>query len=405
MASDKTAEAAIPLTRLPGLRPFAHVFDRLSAGHLRIRLGDFVHELHGSEPGPAGELRIHRPLQLARRLATKSHVGLGEAYLAGDWDSPDPAALLHVLAVNEHRFNAVERVGPLHRVLSLLKHRRRRNSRSGSRRNIAYHYDLGNDFYRLWLDPSMTYSAGVFEREQDTLERAQHNKYRRMLDLIGAKPGDHVLEIGCGWGGFARAAAERGLQVTGVTLSTEQLAWARGTIAATPFASQVELRLQDYRDLDGQFDHIVSIEMFEAVGDDYWDTYMAQLCRCLRPGGRAALQIITIDESMFEDYKANPDFIQQYIFPGGMLPSVERFDALTAKAGLKIASRSFHALDYARTLALWHQRFLEHEDDVGALGYDERFIRMWRYYLAYCEAGFRDERINVMQVVLEHETT
>jgi cyclopropane-fatty-acyl-phospholipid synthase len=401
MASDKTAEAALPLTRLPGLRPFAHVFDRLSAGHLRIRIGNFVHELHGDEPGPAGELHIHRPLSLARRLATKSHVGLGEGYMAGDWDSPDLAAAMHCLAVNHHRFHALESVGPLQRLLSLLKHRRRRNSRRGSRRNIAYHYDLGNDFYRLWLDPSMTYSAGVFEHERDTLQQSQHNKYRRMLDLIDARPGQHVLEIGCGWGGFARAAAARGLRVTGLTLSTEQLAWARRAVAGAGFADQVELRLQDYRDLDERFDHIVSIEMFEAVGEDYWPDYMAQLRRCLEPGGRAALQIITIVESMFEDYKANPDFIQQYVFPGGMLPSVERFDRAVADAGLAVTARSFHAQDYARTLALWHQAFLEQETDVRALGYDERFMRMWRYYLAYCEAGFRDERINVMQVSLE----
>jgi len=402
MASDKTAEAALPLTRLPGLRPFAHVFDRLSAGHLRIRMGDFVHELHGDEAGPAGELRIHRPLSLARRLATKHHVGLAEAYLAGDWDSPDPAGLLHLLAVNEHRFRAVESNGLLHRITSLLKHWRRRNSRAGSRRNIAYHYDLGNDFYRLWLDPGMTYSAAVFEREHDTLEQAQANKYRRMLDLLDARPGQHVLEIGCGWGGFARAAAERGLRVTGLTLSTEQLAWARSAIAAAGLSDRVELRLQDYRDLDERFDHIVSIEMFEAVGEAYWPDYMAQLRRCLKPGGRAALQIITIVESMFEDYKANPDFIQQYIFPGGMLPSVERFDRAVADAGLAVTARSFHAQDYARTLALWHQVFLDQETDVRALGYDERFMRMWRYYLAYCEAGFRDERINVMQLALEH---
>jgi cyclopropane-fatty-acyl-phospholipid synthase len=404
MASEKTAEATLSATRLPALRPLAPLFDRLSAGHLRIRIGGGVHEMHGGEPGPAGEWQIHRPFQLVRRMLGKGHVGLAESYMAGDWDSPDPAALLHVLAINAHRFQAGESGSGLNRLKSLFQHRRRDNSRTGSRRNIAYHYDLGNDFYRLWLDPSMTYSAAVYERGQETLEQAQANKYRRMLDLLDPTPGQRVLEIGCGWGGFATAAAARGLEVTGITLSAEQLAWARASVDAAGLGGQVSLRLQDYRDVAETFDHICSIEMFEAVGEAYWPAYLEQLRRCLRPGGRAALQVITIDEAMFEDYKANPDFIQHYIFPGGMLPSVERFDRAVTEAGLSVQARSFHAGDYARTLAAWHQRFLERLAEVRALGYDERFIRMWRYYLAYCEAGFRDERINVMQVALAHPT-
>jgi len=401
MANDNTAEGALPLFRLPALRPLVRLFDRLTAGHLRIRIGEHVHEMHGAETGPAGEIRIHHPLRFARRLASNGHVGLGEAYLAGDWDSPDPAALLHVLAANTRDLPALETVRPLSRLLARLHHRRRGNSRTGSRRNIAYHYDLGNDFYRLWLDPGMTYSAAVFEREQDDLDQAQANKYRRMLALTGAQPGQHLLEIGCGWGGFARTAASAGLRVTGVTLSTEQLAWARASVAAAGLAEQVDLRLQDYRDIDEQFDHIVSIEMFEAVGEAYWAVYMEKLRRCLRPGGRAALQVITIDESMFDDYKAAPDFIQRYIFPGGMLPTRERFERLAAAAGLEIVACTHHGEDYARTLACWHQRFLAQEPAVRSLGYDERFIRMWRYYLAYCEAGFRDQRIDVLQVALQ----
>ncbi|MCF7984937.1 MAG: cyclopropane-fatty-acyl-phospholipid synthase family protein [Thiohalocapsa sp.] len=400
MASDKTAEAALPLTRLPALRPFRHVLDRISRGHLRVRIGDRVHEMHGAEPGPSGELRIHRPLDFARRIVTNGHVGLGEAYMAGDWDSPDVTALIHTLAVNEHAFQALEEGSWINRIVSLLRHRRRSNTKTGSRRNIAYHYDLGNAFYRLWLDPTMTYSAGVFEQESDSLEQSQRNKYEKLLAMLDAEPGQHLLEIGCGWGGLAREAATAGFEVTGITLSKEQLAWASETLADTPLADRIELRLQDYRDLTGQFDHIVSIEMFEAVGEAYWPTYMQTLRRCLRPGGRAALQVITIDESLFEVYKASPDFIQHYIFPGGMLPSVERFDKAVADAGLRIVERTFHAADYARTLALWRDAFDAREDDIRALGYDDRFLRMWRYYLSYCEAGFVDERINVMQVAL-----
>lgn len=407
MAADKTAEAALPLARVPALRPFAHVLDRIAVGHLRIRVGDGVHEMHGAEAGPAGELRIQRPLQLARRVATKGILGLAESYLAGDWDSPDLATLLHLLSANERSFRAVWQGRRLHRLLSLFKHRRRGNSRTGSRRNIRYHYDLGNDFYRLWLDAGMTYSAALFPADGDhdlpadaLLAQAQTRKYQRMLALTGARPGDHILEIGCGWGGFALTAAAAGMRVTGVTLSTEQLAFARQAVADAGFADRVDLRLQDYRDITEQFDHIVSIEMFEAVGEEYWPAYMEQLRRCLRPGGRAALQVITIDEALFEGYRSEPDFIQHYIFPGGMLPTVARFDQAAAAAGLAVGERSFHGRDYAHTLALWHRRFNEHKDAVRALGYDERFLRMWRYYLAYCEAGFLDDRIDVMQVSL-----
>jgi len=407
MASDKTAEVTLPLSRRPPLlRPLGKILHRLHRGHLRICYGEHVHEmhgeLHGAEAGPSGELRLIRPLAFARRIATRGHVGLGEAYMAGDWDSPDLTAVLHTLAVNQQALAEAWQGSWFHRLLSPLKHRRRTNTKTGSRRNIAHHYDLGNDFYRLWLDPSMTYSSGVFEQDGDRLEQSQQNKYQRLLNMLSAKPGQRLLEIGCGWGGFAHRAASAGLQVTGLTLSKEQLVWAQQSFAGTALETQVEFRLQDYRDVSEQFDHIVSIEMFEAVGEAYWPTYMSTLKRCLRPNGRAALQVITIVPSMFEDYKADPDFIQHYIFPGGMLPTVERFDQAAKAAGLKVTERSFHAQDYARTLAAWHQRFHQRLDEVRALGYDERFIRMWRYYLSYCEAGFIDERINVMQIALEH---
>ncbi len=414
MSDSKRAEAALPgagggriVTRM-ALKPFRHLFDRILRGHLRIRVGEHCHEMHGAEAGPIGEIRLMRPLSFARRIATRGHVGLSEAYMAGDWDSPDVTALLHCFAANQHALVEVFEGSWLNRLTSLLRHRRRANTKAGSRRNIQAHYDLGNDFYRLWLDPSMTYSSAVFEADlegrvegsNDTLAWAQANKYRRLLDLLDAKPGQQILEVGCGWGSFARTAAAAGLQVTGITLSREQLAWARASAAETPEAERMAFRLQDYRDVSERFDHIVSIEMFEAVGEAYWPDYMAMLRRCLKPGGRAALQVITIADSEFDGYKASPDFIQQYIFPGGMLPTVGRFDAAAAAAGLQVRERSFHALDYARTLAAWRQRFEAELSAVRALGYDERFVRMWRYYLSYCEAGFRDERIDVMQVAL-----
>lgn len=409
MSTEKSAEAALPWGQRPLLRPVAALFDRtlgqqLHTGQLRLRLGRDSHLLQGREPGPVAELQLHHPLSFARRVAARGHLGLGEAYVAGDWDSPDLAGLLYLLAVNEPGLTAIEYGTWLTRLGALLRHRRRANTRSGSRRNIAEHYDLGNDFYRLWLDAGMTYSAALFGEADDSLEQAQTRKYQRLLQMLQPHPGQQLLEIGCGWGGFAEEAVRAGLQVTGLTLSSEQLAWARQRLAAPLQSGQVELQLRDYRDQTGQFDHIASIEMFEAVGERYWPVYMRQLRRLLRPGGRAALQVITIDECLFADYKASPDFIQRYIFPGGMLPTPARFDAAAREAGLRIGARHWFGQDYARTLNLWHQGFIEQRAAVRALGYDERFIRMWRYYLAYCEAGFRDRRIDVMQVVLEPDS-
>jgi cyclopropane-fatty-acyl-phospholipid synthase len=270
----------------------------------------------------------------------------------------------------------------------------------GSRRNIQAHYDRGNDFYRLWLDPTMTYSSALFEGRECDLQEAQRRKYARLLALLGARPGQRVLEIGCGWGGFALEAARRGISVTGITLSREQLSLARRRVREAGLSGLVELRLQDYRSLACSYDHIVSIEMFEAVGEANWDTYTRTLKRCLKQGGRAAPQFITIDETAFESYRRRPDFIQRYIFPGGMLPSIERFGASVASSGLCMQRADAFGEDYARTLAEWHRRFLASEGEIAAMGFDRVFRRMWRYYLAYCEAGFRAGRIDLAQVLL-----
>jgi cyclopropane-fatty-acyl-phospholipid synthase len=283
-----------------------------------------------------------------------------------------------------------------------LRHLLRRNSRAGSARNIQAHYDLGNDFYRLWLDPGMTYSSACFEdAPASDLAQAQQTKYRRMLELSGAKPGDSILEIGCGWGGFAEYAAGQGMRVHGVTLSHQQLAYARRRIAQAGLAGLASIELRDYRDLRGQYDAIVSIEMLEAVGEAYWAGYFRQLDALLKPGGRAAVQSIVIEEASFSHYRRGTDFIQQYIFPGGMLPSRERIAAQAQAQALQVERIETFAADYAETLRRWSRRFEANLEAVHRLGFDTEFIRLWRFYLAYCEAGFDEGRIDLLQVGLK----
>ena len=385
--------------RNPAASWLLSVLGRLRYGRLDVTPpGGDTQPIIAAEPGPQGDIVLHRPVRLALRLLARGDLGLGEGYVAGDWDTRRPAETLAVLAQNETAFGVTG--GRLTRLVDRLQHRWRRNDRHGSRRNIAAHYDLGNDFYRLWLDRGMTYSAALFAERGEPLEEAQARKYDAVLDRLGARPGDHVLEIGCGWGGLAEHAARRGLRVTGITLSQAQLDYARARIAAAGLSDRVKLRLQDYRDLTETFDHIVSIEMFEAVGEAYWATYFATLQRCLRPGGKASLQVITIAEAAFAGYRRSADFIQKYVFPGGMLPAVPAFDRAAASAGLAVTDRAFHGLDYADTLRRWDATFRAREGEIDRLGYDARFRRLWRYYLAYCEAGFRTGRIDLMQVAL-----
>ncbi|WP_439849181.1 class I SAM-dependent methyltransferase [Thioalkalicoccus limnaeus] len=406
MAKDNTADVEWPPAGDFSWHPTRRLLRRLARirllqGRIDIRADRRLYSMIGDQPGPTVEVRLHRPLRLIARTLFGGDMGFARGYFAGDWDTSDLQDLMYLFAVNEPAIASLETGSWLHRLRVRLHHQRHANTRRGSRHNISYHYDLGNDFYRLWLDPTMTYSSGLFTTGTESLEQAQRNKNQRLLDLLEARPGQRILEIGCGWGGFAEQAAAAGLQVTGITLSEEQLAWARERAERAGLAEQVSLRLQDYRDLDGTYDHIVSIEMFEAVGEAYWDQYMQTLRRCLRPGGRAALQVITIDEPTFVYYRDRPDFIQRYIFPGGMLPTPERFAQAARRAGLEVTAQSFHGADYACTLATWHQTFDERLAEIRALGYDEPFIRLWRYYLAYCEAGFRDGRIDLMQVRLE----
>jgi cyclopropane-fatty-acyl-phospholipid synthase len=404
--SSQTASLAIDLPAIESMpwyqRRLIDHLRRLQRGCLEITLpGHPPFRIQGAAPGPAASITVKRPGAVLRRLFWRGDLGFAEGYMAGEWESGDPARLLELFALNLDAYGETEARHGLAQVLAGMRHRLNRNSLRGSRRNIAAHYDLGNDFYAQWLDSSMTYSAALFD-QGGSLTQAQERKYQRILDQIDPQPGEHILEIGCGWGGFAEYAARRGMQVTGLTLSQEQLYFARRRIAMAGLGDRVELQLCDYRDFDRTVDHIVSIEMFEAVGQEYWQGYFATLMRCLRPGGRAALQVITIDEAHFRQYADNPGgFIQTYIFPGGMLPTKRHLKQLSLGSGLQWRGLHSFGTDYADTLALWHRRFDRCTDWLEAHGYDRRFRRMWRYYLAFCEAGFRARQIDVVHCLMQ----
>jgi cyclopropane-fatty-acyl-phospholipid synthase len=332
---------------------------------------------------------------------SRGDIGFAESWIDGDWETDSLAALLSLLALNRRVVERAVYGSWWGQLAYRLRHALNRNSRAGSRRNIHAHYDLGNAFYREWLDPGMTYSSALFAGDPTrTLEAAQHAKYRRILDALGLPRGARVLEIGCGWGAFAEAAARDGLQVTGLTLSTEQLGWARERIERAGLADRARFELRDYRDETGRYDAIVSIEMFEAVGERYWPGYFDRLRRCLVPGGRAVVQTITIDEALYGRYRRGTDFIQQYVFPGGMLPSPGAFESAARAAGLAVQDRFAFGTDYARTLQLWREAFVARMPAISSQGFDERFARIWEFYLAYCEAGFAHGNTDVMQFTL-----
>ncbi|MFW5834921.1 MAG: class I SAM-dependent methyltransferase, partial [Pseudomonadota bacterium] len=384
----------------PGMRVLAAMCGRLHRGRLVVLAPDGSQRVFGAEgPGThAATLHVNRS-RLAFRVLRGGALGFAEAYLDGDCDTPDLTALLSLFLSNGDDL-AYEWQGKAWvRAIKRLYHRLHPNSKRGARRNIHAHYDLGNAFYALWLDPSMTYSAALF-RETDDLETAQRQKYRQLAELLELRPGQHVLEVGCGWGGFAEVAArDYGCRVTGVTISEEQFAFARERIARAGLEDRAEVRFQDYRDIDGRFDAIASIEMFEAVGEAYWPTYFRCLHERLAPGGRCGLQVITIADRYFEDYRQSIDFIQRYVFPGGMLPSPTRLRVEAERAGLALERAVAFGKDYARTLAIWAERFHRAWPEIQHLGFDERFRRTWSYYLAYCEAGFSLGSIDVEQVV------
>lgn len=376
----------------------------LRHGSLRLETPDGeTLVFNGAAGGPAADLAL-RDWGVCSELLRGGDVAFADAYIEGRWESSDLAALLQLAAVNERALEQAIHGRWWMRAALGLRHALNANTRRGSRRNIEAHYDLGNDFFRLWLDPGMTYSAAVFAGDSHlSLEQAQQAKYERILERLGAKPGDRVLEIGCGWGGFAEhAAASRGCRVHGITLSPSQLAYARERIERRGLGHLVTLELRDYRDLDGRYDHVVSIEMMEAVGERWWGAYFGKIAALLSPGGRAVVQVITIAGAHFRRYRQGSDFIQQRVFPGGMLPSAEAFSRHAAAAGLRLGDAHAFGPDYAETLRRWERTFQERAAEVRGLGFDERFIRLWRFYLAYCEAGFRTGRTDVYQFELTH---
>lgn len=390
---------------ITGIPPLARIAFRAL---LKIRHGSILMilpdgrrlQFRGTEPGEDAVMVI-RDFGLARRFFASGDLGAAEAFLDGMWDSPNVTAFLQFFLRNSEALQDKLRGMPIARFVSRLGHLLRRNSRRGSKRNIEYHYDLGNGFYRRWLDPTMTYSSARFAHPGQDLSSAQINKYRSLAERIELKPEHHLLEIGSGWGGFAEyAASEIGCRVTGVTISREQLAFARERIEKKGLSDRVDIRYQDYRDIDERFDRIASIEMFEAVGEEYWPTYFEKIRNCLKPGGRAGLQIITIADRSFAAYRRRADFIQRYIFPGGMLPSPSILRQQVSQAGLTWVGNLDFGLDYAETLNQWRERFRSAWPEIQLQGFDERFRRMWEYYLSYCEAGFRAGNIDVTQVTL-----
>lgn len=378
------------------------LFERVRIGTLLVTFPDGNQRRYGGEPGPNAALEI-RDWAACGQILRAGDIGLAEAYRDRLVEIPDITALLLLAMANEDALSQAFHGSFWGTLYYRLKHLfGNRNTRRGSRKNIHAHYDIGNDFYKLWLDRTMTYSAACFAYPGQALDEAQTAKYERLLSRLGVKEGDHILEIGCGWGGFAEhAASTRGVRVTGISLSQEQLAWARERVQGKPWEHLCEFRFQDYRDVSGRYDAVISIEMIEAVGESYWPSYFAKLNEVLKPGGRVGLQGITIADERFDDYRSGTDFIQQYIFPGGMLPSPQRLVQETARAGLSIADTHVFGRDYAETLRRWRASFEGTLSMIRDQGFDDAFLRIWRFYYAYCEAGFDAGRTDVCQLVLE----
>ncbi len=395
MNTTSLSRAAPPLAA----RTVLKTLERLAHGRLQMTLPDGERLDFG--PGGAQAELVVRDWRAFNRIVYSGDIGFAEGWLEGEWTSADPAGLLTLLARNRTALDAALYGSRLGRAVHGLLHALRANTRRGARRNIAAHYDLGNAFYRLWLDEGMTYSSGLFEGDATrSLGEAQTAKLERTLERLAAPAGGHVLEIGCGWGSLAERAAQRGLRVSGITLSREQLAYARARIAQAGLGHRARFELRDYRDLQARYDAVVSIEMLEAVGERWWPAYFARLASSLPRGGRALVQSIVIDEALFARYRRGSDFIREYIFPGGMLPTVERVRAEATRAGLELVESHAFGVDYARTLALWRERFIAARPQLRALGFDERFERLWIFYLAYCEAGFLAGSTDVVQFLL-----
>lgn len=392
-------EAVLP--DVPRLVRFAlHFASKLQRGTLDVTLPDGrTLRCGGYEPGPAAQMTIYN-YNFAWRFARSGDIGIAESYLRREWDTSDLTQFLYVFCVNHDLIQAMLGDKPIARFVQCARHWFNRNTKRQARRNIYAHYDIGNSFYSAWLDPSMTYSSALFEDGAHDLTAAQHNKYKRLAEAINLQPGQTVLEIGCGWGGFAEYVAKHhDAKVIGLTISAEQRDFAQKRMQAAGLSDKVEIRFQDYRDERGQYDRIASIEMIEAVGEQFWPQYFSQLRDRLAPGGFAGIQAITIQDRLFKAYRREVDFIQRYVFPGGMLPSPQILKSLGEKFGVPVIRERIFGEDYAKTLATWRDNFRAAWPNLTPLGFDERFRRLWEYYLAYCEAGFLSGNIDVRQVV------
>jgi cyclopropane-fatty-acyl-phospholipid synthase len=397
---DKQARRALPLAA----RIVLSRLERIRRGHVIVRLpAGSSHTISGSDGGAAEvvELDVHH-WRFFSRLLRRADIGAGESFVDGDWSSTNLVGLSRLFLDNESEIAPPNVLGAIGRLRDRMTHLLRSNTRAQARRNIHAHYDLSNEFYALFLDPSMTYSSALFDQPDLDLEAAQYRKYQRLADWAGLQPGQDVLEIGCGWGGFAEyAAREIGCRVTGITLSEEQASFAGRRIVDAGLEDRVRIEVEDYRDVDAKFDAVISIEMLEAVGHRFLDAYFATCDRVLRPGGRMALQTITIPDQVYDRYRRGTDWIRAYIFPGGHLPSLGAIQgSLARRTGLVIDRLDNMADDYATTLKLWRARFWSQEERVRALGFDDRFMRMWDFYMATCEAAFRDRQIGVLQLSL-----
>ena len=381
---------------------------QLSSGYLKVTLPNGEKREFGNH-SDALHAEIHiLEWSVFKEIMSHGDIGFAESYIQGKWNTPDLKALLELAIRNRTILEKAIYGNWYGSIFYRFKHWLRDNSKAGSRKNIHAHYDLGNAFYTLWLDPTMSYSSAWFsEGDKQNLADAQRAKIARILDSLHTKPGDHVLEIGCGWGGVMEESLRNYRSITGLTLSTEQKAFAEKRLAAVQ--TQItnpptfEVRLQDYRDCQEKFDGIASVEMFEAVGEKHWPEYFETIAQCLKAGGKACIQTIVIAEDLFDRYRRNTDFIQQYVFPGGMLPSRSSFKASAAKAGLRIEDEFEFGRDYAKTLCLWRDSFNQKIQEVRQLGFDEAFIRLWNFYLMYCAAGFTERNIDVVQFTLSHQ--
>jgi cyclopropane-fatty-acyl-phospholipid synthase len=384
-------------------RPLLEALKQVEFGQLTLTTPEGERmEFRGTQAGPVADWTVY-DWHVFDSMVARGDLGLADSYVAGLWDSDNVEALITFGLMNADRLEHFFHSHGFYAAWLRIRHWMTRNSLNGSRRNVTAHYDLGNEFYKLWLDESMTYSCGLFEGDASrSLEEAQQAKYARILRKINARPGDHILEIGCGWGGFAEAAARQGLDVTGITLASTQAEYARDRMAKAGLSAHVSIKLMDYREVQGVFDHIVSIGMFEHVGEEYWPSYFETIKRHLKPEGNALIQSITIDEVLFNKLHDTHGFIEEYIFPGGTLPSKSRFYSEAKSAKLQCHELYAFGQDYVLTLSHWLTRFEANLSNIKALGYDEEFIRLWRLYLSSCIATFKTRRSDVVQVEITH---